>query len=363
MPSCEDAQTAAFVAQASESWYVHEAGFTDSAHRISGRFTRTCNGSSETDPVYVINQGSAGVQEFFQSYLRSSADSWSYLFMDDTSASVLSQTYGPGGGFCAGQYNNWCETTQEYPTDASVLAAHESFIASLSHGSGAPVQAFFNGVGFSGSNPTNLDLISGGEGRFTGAVCENCIVNAGTLRPNMYANVLTAIAQTVEIPSAAFIELNTGYSAAGSSAQITQRMVSTAVLWLGFAPGQTIDFENLEDNTENLAVWPEEAVYPTQPLQSMSNSSSDIAVAPGVYRREFAACYLRSVPIGPCAAILNANTSALAVNSGWLQQTYGHQLSMAGGDIESGGSVQTSSTTFAPNSTQVGPGEAVLLTR
>lgn len=363
IPGCEDPETTAFIAQASESWYVHQAGYTDAAHRVAGSYTETCKGTSETGPVYLINQGSTAVQQFFANYVRQNADSSAYLFMDDTSALVLTQAYGPGGGFCAGQTNNWCTATQEYPTDASVLAAHESLISALSHSSGAPVQAFFNGVSFSGSTVNNLDLMTQGQGRFVGAACEACVVDQGTFRPNMYAKVLTAMAQINAIPDASFVQLDTGDSPSGSPAQIAQRIVSTAVLWLGFSPGRTIDFENLEDNTQNLAVWPEEELYPTGPVESMSTSANDVAVTAGVYRREFAQCYLDSAPIGPCAALLNANASPVTVASSWLTQSYGHTIGLSGGDIESGGAVETSSSPFVANSTQIAAGEAVLLAR
>ena len=38
---------------------------------------------------------------------------------------------------------------------------------------------------------------------------------------------------------------------------------------LGYAPGHTVSWSDLETNNNNLAVWPEEGIVPTQPIQSM----------------------------------------------------------------------------------------------
>jgi hypothetical protein len=218
-------------------------------------------------------------------------------------------------------------------------------------------------VGFSGTTITNLEIFQSSN-RFAGAVCEDCIVDGSLgVRPGNYANVLSAMMQIDAIPRASFVELNTAYAPAGSYAQIAQRLVTTAVAWLGYADGHTIVFPDLETNTNNLAIWPEDAIYPSRPLQTMSSSPNDIAVAPGVWRREFAACYDGGVPIGPCAALLNANPNSVKISSAWLTQTYGHVVSIAGGDLLSGGSINLSSVAFVPNGTLLGGSVALLLVK
>ena len=363
-PGCASPQANLFLAAANETWFVHETGYADSAHRVSGSYQQTCNASTETTPVYLTDQNNPAVVAFFASYMMANADGWDAYFMDDTSASVLTQAYGPGGGFCANDPpDDWCTSTAEYPTDASVVAGHSALLAALNHSSGTPFRGFFNGIGFDGNSPENLNLIAAGNGRLLGAVCENCVVNAGVLESANFQRVLDAMAAIDTVPGSAFVELNTGSSSPGSADEITQRLVTTAIAWLGFSPGQTIVFPNLEETTENLAVWPEDAIYPSQPLQSMSTSAADIAVASGVWRREFGACSLNAAAIGPCAAILNASNAAVVIQSTWLKQAYGHLVSVSGGDIGSGGTVAVSQGTFAVNSTLVPAGAAVLLAR
>jgi len=363
-PSCTSQIAAAFMAAADETWFVHESGYADAAHRVAGSYQGTCNGTAMTVPVYLTDQNNPSVDAFFSSYLRSYANGWDRYFMDDTSASVLTQAYGPGGGFCADNPpNDYCTSTAEYPTDASVVAAHTALLATLNHASGNAMIGMFNGVGFSGNTPENLNLIEASNGRLIGAVCENCVVNAGTLESANYERVLNAMAATNATSGGSFVELNTGFSASGSASQISQRLVTTAMAWLGFNGSSTIVFPNLEDNTKNLAIWPEDALYPTQPLQSMSTGASDIAVGTGVWRREFAACFLDGSPIGQCAALVNGTSSAVTIANAWLRQSYGHTVTLAGGDVESGGSVSVSQSAFTANLTSIPAAGAVLLVR
>jgi hypothetical protein len=370
--SCQSQISAEFLAAAAASentqgdeWFVHEAGYTDAEHRVQGSYQQSCNGSTITTPVYLTNQLNSGVDAFFASYMQTYANDWDRFFMDDTSATVLTQAYGPGGGFCANDPtdNDWCLTTQEYPNDAAVVSAHEQLFEALSHVNGSAMEGAFNGVDFSGTE--NLNLFPASDGRLMAAVCEDCVVSAGDLIPTNYARVLNVMAAINAIPGASFVELSSGYSSAGSATQITQRLVTTAVAWLGFNGNGTIVFPNLEDNTNDLAIWPEDSIYPTQPLESMISGAADIAVPTNasVWRREFSMCYLGGSAIGPCAALLNADSSPVTISAAWLKQSYGHCVTMSGGDIESEGTVSITQTTFSANTTSIPASGAVLLVR
>jgi hypothetical protein len=362
--SCPATAAADVLSAATEGWYIHEAGYTDAAHRVHGSMSTTCNGVSETVPVYVLNDFSTLVQTYFRSYLRANADAWNYYFMDDTSGEILTQMYGPGGGFCQNNPpNHYCTTTQELPTDATVVYAHSVFANAMTHASGAPMDFFYNGLTTSDGQPTDLTVLDGSS-HFSGVVCEDCIVNGGTLRPTMYAPVLTSMAYVDGTTAGQFVELNHGSSPAGSAAQVTQRMVTTAIAWLGYKAGHTIVFPSLEDNSESLAVWPEDNVVPSSPVQSMVNSATDIQTSTaGVYRREFSSCTNAGVSIGPCAALINSTSSAVTVLSSWLHNTYGHVITTSGGDLISGGTLLLTSTVFTPNVTTIPASQALLLSR
>jgi hypothetical protein len=350
-PSCPYAADAQFLAAASENWYVHWPGFEDAGHRVHGEYTRTCKGEQIRIPVYVINIGNAAVRAFFRNYLRENAGAWDYYLMDDAKATLVDQMYGPGGGFCRGMnLRGWCTSTQEFPNNAALMAAQAGFADSMNRADGTPMKFFVNG------DPNLLR----GTSRYIGFECENCVVDAGTFRTNNYEHVLTSMAK-VESMGDTFVLLSTGNAPAGSAAQIDQRIVTTAVVWLGFRDSRTVVWPDLEYDRDNLAVWPEDEIYPTQPLESMSDSASDLEVAPAVWRREFAACYEDGRPIGPCAAILNGNGTAATVRANWLKRNYHHVIELSGGDCLSGGAVLLRSQEFSAGATPIPAGRAVLL--
>jgi hypothetical protein len=346
----------------SETWYVHEAGYTDSAHRVHGEYTVDCDGSSVTFPVDVLNDSEAEVQDYFRDYLRDNANGWNYYFMDDTSGEVLTQMYGPGGGFCPNEPDHYCTTTEELPTNASIVDEHADFVNAMTHTDGDAMSFFYNGLTFSDDEPSDLTVLKSST-RFVGAVCEDCIVNSGVFRPTMYATLLNSMAEINQIPGAQFVEINNGGSPSGSAAQIAQRLITLAIVWLGYSPGHTSVFPNLESNTEYLAAWPEENIVPADPVESMSTSSANIEVADGVYRREFASCTNAGTAIGPCAAFVNSTGSAVKVLSSWLHETYGHVVEPYGGDVTHGGEVLLTSEKFTPNETTIPADQALLISR
>ncbi len=348
--------------EAAESWFIHQKGHTDLAHRLVGYRTFKCNGVSRRTPIYALNHFNADLRSYIRSWLQANADRWDYVFMDETSGTVLSQFYGPGAGMCPGNYNNYCVSTEEYPTDASVIQAHNLFFSSLTHSDGSPMKLFFNGANFKNNEMTDLGIVSGNSNMY-GVMCEDCVVALGAYRPWIYPSVLNGMAEVNALPNRSYIHLSIGEDPPGSAAQIGERTATAAMAWLGYSPGHTVVFPNLEANTTNLPIWPEYNVVPMQPLESMTSGAVDLEVGRQIYRREFATCYNAGVPIGPCAAIVNGTSSTITVSSSWLKQHYAHVIQLSGGDIPSGGTVLLTSQTFVPATTTLAPGHAILLAR
>ena len=120
----------------------------------------------------------------------------------------------------------------------------------------------------------------------------------GRLDP-YYSTLLDEIAYVADETSGFVVPLS--YGQAGASNQAQSRRVQEATMLLGYSPGHLVDWADLEQGSDDLAVWPEEGVYPTQPVQSMSapggsgclggtgavcstGGHNDLQVAPGVYR-------------------------------------------------------------------------------
>ena len=348
-----------FLAAAQEDWFVHQTGYSDTAHRLRGTYTQTCKGVPIQIPVYAINNSSPGVQRYYASYLQQYANNWDYFELDDTATTVTDQLYGPGGGFCKGMgtINGYCTQAQEISDDRALENTHKNFVDALNYRDGRPMRFFYNSLKF-GSNGARLSLLSTSQ-RMVGTICENCIVNAGAFRPDMYAKVLDAMAAVSRDKSKHFVELNTGKSPAGSDDQVAQRLATTAVAWLGLSGNQIVVWPNLEFNTNNLAVWPEDAIYPAGPLQTMSSNNSDLSVGSSVWRREFRSCYMNGSSIGPCAAVLNGSISPVVPSASWFRSGFHHAVTLRGGDALSGGSVDLTSAPVGA----VAPGRAALLVR
>jgi hypothetical protein len=339
------------IAAASESWFVHDAGYTDSAHRVYGKDSVGCK-------IWEMNPNSTGLQTWWRSYLRTHADGYDFYFIDDNIMDVLDAGYfSHSGGGCI-PWPSYCHTTQEIPTDAAEVSARANFVNALTHANGSPMKFLWQQASF--VIPLDMSALNG-TNRYVGITCEGCIASIATpVRPNLYAGVLNEMA-AVNASHGFYMLLSKGESAAGSATQILQRLVTIGIVWLAYSEGHTAVRPNLEANTDNLAIWPEDLIYPSAPLQSMSTSSNDLQVYPGVYRREFGQCYQQGLPLGQCAAVVNANSYAVVVKSAWLKQSYHHVVALVGGDVLSGGIAFTKRSTFAANSTLIAPGGAALL--
>jgi len=349
--SCMSHPDGDVVAAASEDWFVHDAGYTDSAHRVHGKSNSGCM-------IWEFNPNAAGVQSWWRSYLRSHADTYDEYIIDNDPMNVLNESYfSESGGGCL-PWPTYCYTTQEIANDAAEVQAHANFVNAMSHSDGSPMYFFYQQA----SLDPSLDLSAlAATNRFTGITCEGCIATTAIpVRPTLYVSVLNEMA-AVDASSGKFLLISDGESPTGSSTQILQRLVTTGVIWLGYSEGHTIVEPNLEARNNNLAIWPEDLIYPSAPIQSMVSGALDLAVVHGVWRREFTTCYQAGRFFGRCAAIVNSTSSALPVQAAWLSNTYGHVITMSGGDVSSGGVASVTSTRFVANATTVPAGGALLL--
>ena len=161
------------------------------------------------------------------------------------------------------------------------------------------------------------------------------------------------------------------------------RRVHTALIWLVFEPGRTVNWEQAAPtDATTFGFFAEQLIYPTLPISTMGpfvpgagnrcrcpdttsdqGGARDLRVAcgtdgngahpAGVYVREFESCAYEGTPFGPCAAILNTTNQDFAVEASWLQQTYAHTIEMHGGPYEKvgcptcDGSIDLGSSAFA----------------
>jgi hypothetical protein len=343
-----------FSAAASANWWQHTPGSPATPVASSGY-----GGGN------LVNQSNPAVQSFFQSYVRTNYNSDNGLMMDDQSAGLSTQLYYSTCG---------CHSSSEVSSDAALRAGHESMSAAMTHSTGQPFVQVDNTLPANPYLPQGLGMLNQTSG-VQGLVAEGAPEDNGTLDP-YYSTLLDQIAYVATQTKSFVVPLSYGQD--GAASQLQSRRVQEATILLGYSPGHLVDWANLATGSDQLAVWPEEGIYPTAPVQSMTTPGgsgclagngqvcstgghNSVQVAPGVYRREFGACYDRGIRFGECAAIVNTTAAPVTVQSAWLSHSYAHQITLAGGNVESGGTISATGTPFTAGATTVAAHDATLL--
>ncbi len=336
-----------------ESWWLHEPGYTDSAHRLVDH-------SSDWGDSYLLNDADSAVDEWYQNWVRASYPSVDGLLIDEVAGSARAQFYGTG-----------YTSTEEIPDDAAVLAEHERMAAALTRTDGSAYMQVDNGLGPNPYQPTDVPLLNG-PGDVAGLFTEGNPYDNGTLT-TFYSTLLDDMAYVDQETNDFLVLLS--YDSAGS---LRGRRVQAATVLLGYSPGHIVSWPDLEQNSGDLAIWPEEGLYSSDPIQTMGapggpgclqgtgevcpvGGHNDVQVATGVYRREFRSCYDQGTPIGGCAVVMNDTAEAVTVQRRWLTLDYQHQITMNGGDVQSGGSLDVSDAPFSAGTTVIPADDAILL--
>jgi hypothetical protein len=343
-----------FSQAASENWYLHAPGST------TDRITTDGEGGG-----YLIDQSNSSVRAFFQSYVRSNYNDADGLMMDDQASSLPQALY---------YATCHCSSSDEIGTASSLRAAHGAMSSAMTHGDGQPFVQIDNALSANPYLPSGMNMLDDSTG-VEGLISEGDPEADGRMTP-YYSTLLDDIAYVANDTDSFVVPLS--YAQAGASYQSESRRVQEATMLLGYSPGHLVDWADLETGSGNLGVWPEEGIYPTDPVQTMSaphgsgclsgngqvcsgGGHNDLQVASGVYRREFSTCYDQGTSFGECAAIVNTTSNAVTVKSSWLTQSYGHEITFNGGDVQSGGTVNLTGAGFNAGSSTVGPHSALLL--
>jgi hypothetical protein len=337
---------------AHESWWLHEPGHTDAARRVS---------LSSYGGGNVLNEANPAVDNWFKNYAHANYNSYDALMMDDTTGSLSDELFGSGSAL-----------SDELTSDAVLQAAHKDMAAVMTHTSGQPFLQIDNALTPNPYLATPFKMLNS-PSTVNGLIAEGAPMSDGTLT-SYYSTLLDEMAY-VDHTSNDFIAL-LSYDRSGS---LRARLVQEATVLVGYSAGHTVDWSDLEQNSSDLAVWPEEGIVPTNPVQTMdaprgadclagqgivcsSGGHNNLEVAPGVYRREFGQCYDRGVAFGDCATIINTTGSPVTIKSSWLTDSYDHQMTMKGGDVQTGGTLNLAGARFTAGTTTVVADDAMLLT-
>jgi hypothetical protein len=342
-------------AAASSDWWLHDP----KPHQGS------VISSSGLGGAYLLNQAREPVRSYFRSFVRSHYNAYDGLLMDWQSPSLSQELYYSTCG---------CSTTSEIHSNARLRAAHQAMSAALRHRNGSRFIQADNTLPSNPYLPQGLNMINPRIGVDAWTV-EGEPESDGSLDP-YYSTLLDQIAY-ISTRTRGFIA-PMSRAPAGAPYQAQSRRVQEGTMLLGFSPGHLVDWADLEQGSRDLAVWPEEGIYPTSPLQSMrrpggrgclagtgnvcsKGGHKSVQVRPGVYRREFRSCYVRRAPFGACAGIVNTTGRWVTVRASWLRLPLHHEITFRGGDVQSGGTVDLTGAPFAAGSTAVAPHDALLL--
>jgi hypothetical protein len=339
-------------------WWLHAPGSATGA-RIFGH---------QEGGGYLLNQSVPAVRDWFSDYVRRYYNADTGLVMDDQSPSLSEELYYSTCG---------CKTTHEIASDSVLRAAHNAMSAALKHRNGSQFLQVDNTLAPNPFLPQGLNMLDSAAG-VDGLIAEGEPEQYGGVMDPYYSTLLDQIAYIQDRTAAFVVPMSHGYANAPTLMQ--SRRVQEATVLLGFEPDRIVDWADLEVGSTHLSVWPEEGIYPSEPLESMqapggngclagtgvvcsTGGHNDLEVAPGIYRREFGSCALYSVAFGPCAAVVNSTAAPVAVRSSWLRQNYGHVVTLVGGDVQSGGRISLKGAAFSANSTVVPAHDALLLSR
>ncbi len=296
-----------FAAAKGENWYLHAPGYSDSSHRLSA-----CLSGGRC--AYLPNQSLPAVQAYFRNEMQGYGNNYDGVFMDDTGAGLAQQVYGTGQS-----------SSQEITSDSQNLAMHQAMASAYTHVDGSPYLVVANTTSDNPWLPSGFGLL-GNPGNAIGAVAEGTPIYGGGITSH-YSSLLDRMAAVNK--TSGFLTM----LSYGSGTQM--RTVHIGTIWLGYAPGHEVSWEDFSrNNSSDIAAWPEETIYPTQPVESMSSGNGDLLVTTNVWRREFSACYLRGQYWGRCAALVNTNGSAVSVQSSWLKQSYTNTIQLVGGEVQ-----------------------------
>jgi hypothetical protein len=191
----------------------------------------------------------------------------------------------------------------------------------------------FNGYAISSDSEALI-----GDSRVTGAMVEECYGRVSNPTPPYSTGSYWTEDENLQISAAKagkmFFCYNNGAYASQSYIQLREYIYASFLLT--YSPSSSVLWESLA-TTSGLHVFPETKLVPTSPYVAASTVSA-LETSSGLYAQEYAACYLAGQSVGPCAVVVNPNSSgSLAFPS--LRHTYKHTMALSGEGVLDGGSV------------------------
>lgn len=353
-----------------ESAWLHVSDPITYATRIFNNRNSRCIARSADTGVFINKKSTRGpgnALSFFNAFMRKKyRGGWpDYLMNDDID--VFNDLWPTG--LAAYEYRSWIDLQN----------AQAAFLGGEVNSTGVPQRLFFNGCSDNPAAATAVNLIKM-RPNIAGCITE-ANVSAASIRNGRVQYSLDNCAR-VTLSASGGIFVNGPDEDGGMLA----RRQATAFNMLCYVPGREVFWEEEEWGGKYVNVFPEESIYPTQPLQSMRiphdcpderlsrtgeghdaygsstcsmHGHNDLLIAgTGVERREFAQCYKWSALVGRCAVVWNLNGSPVTLEGNWLSRRYAHRMEMIGGTLDEGGKIRINAPA-SPSPVSIAPYDAI----
>ena len=190
----------------------------------------------------------------------------------------------------------------------------------------------------------------------TGGMLEGCYGNIGQNNPlpkkTVWVNFETTELRMTTIDKPFVCR---GLSKPQAEYALAQRIYMYASFLLTYDLTTSIMSEKFS-TPSHMSVFPEETFVALSPLKLLPTSIAQLKTSQWTYGRQYGACYLWGIPVGTCAAVVNADESSKAHPFPW-PGVYHHTLVLQGSGILDGG---TASVTGAAPPTNV-PGMSAII--
>jgi hypothetical protein len=312
--------------------------------------------------------GSADLREKIASITRRYYNSYDGLMVDDQAPNLRLMLYNE----ICGQTNSCPAQSAEISTDDQQQLGVRYMAAAFTHKNGSTFMQVENGVTDNPYFPPTVGRLD--YPGVTGFVAEGQPISDGNLYAWKYPGLLDELAYVDTRPGAArFIALLSTYDGSDRATLDKWRRVHIATVLLGYSPGHTVSWEDLAsgDPSKPVQIWPEEGIYPTDPVKSMTGPDDpgghcftdgyipdpdhswycttgghndlelDRANHPGVFVREFRTCYNKTQAVGRCAVVMNTSDTpqdvSRLVRNGPYQYEIGFVYPNGHGEVGRGG--------------------------
>jgi hypothetical protein len=284
-----------------ESAYVHDA--------TGARVHRFVDNYFQYQEVF--NVGAASAQHAYAQMVASILAASPLLdgFEADDSGSPITSN---GGVFGSSLYYNFNAIGVEIPDDGSWIAGESAMLAAA----GKPLM--INGGDSATWGPAYggafLDLPYVSSQQF-----EGCFNNAGNY---LYTDAENKFAKEEDGLIAVVAHRKSAVCFPTGDTSPAHRIYAYAAWLLTYDPMYSV-YETDVPMSDGEALYPETLLVPAQPRATATEIGQ--LRQGGVFVREFAACAIAAVPIGPCAAVVNSSAGATAAVPA-LSTAYGHQI-------------------------------------